>query len=200
MGQDDVERRRRADESVSRVFSLAMNASTSRWGVLCDVVFASVVAGLGGFVWVLARHLHRPALMVFGIALTVAPLLTCVGANIALSRARSRVVDWLTSLPFPIENLNAILVGLGEEFEIHFAGEMPSRDEVMAHLSRVSEDVFVLEVDDDRKVMLARLGVEVHKHLATIAGWMRYDRFRRVVEMSLVPLHEEHAIGLVRLT
>jgi len=192
-------RTQQADESLARSFSLAMNASTSRWGILCDVVFSSAAAAAGALLFALALHYQKTALSVVGAVIAAGPVLTCVGANLALRGARARVVRWLASLPFPVENMNAILSCFGEEFEIHFVGEMPSRDEVMEHLARVSEDVFVLEEHEDQKLILARLGVIVNKHLSQMAGWKRYERIHRVVEEALVPLHERYPIAMVRV-
>lgn len=199
MGAEDSERTRQADESLARSFSLAMNASTSRWGVLCDVLFSSVAAALGTLLFAIAMHHHLTVVVAIGGMLAVVPVVTCVAANLALRGARGRVVRWLASLPFPVENMNAILACLGEEFEIHFQGEMPTREEVMEHLAGVSGDVFVLEVHEDQKQMLARLGVIVNKHLSQTAGWKRYERMHRVVELALVPLHERYPIARVRV-
>lgn len=199
MGSEDSERTRQADESLARSFSLAMNAATSRWGLLCDVVYSSTAAAVGASSFGLALHYQKTGLAVLGAVIAVVPVVTCVGANLALRGARRRLVGWLASQPFPVENMNAILAGLGEEFEIHFGGEMPSREEVMEHLSRVSEDVFVLEEHEDQKLMLARLGVIVNKHLIQTAGWRRYDRMHRVVDQALVPLHGRYPIAMVRV-
>ena len=46
------------------------------------------------------------------------------------------MVEWLTSLPFPVENLNTLLAGLGDTVEVVFAPgvPIPSRAELQPEL------------------------------------------------------------------
>jgi hypothetical protein len=187
----------RADEAVSARFSLEWNAVTSRWGALGDIINAFGISAVAGFLLLLAVHWRLTAIA-WGLGvLAAAPIPICVVINIALLGARAKVVAWLSSLPFPVENLNAILAGFGEEFELYFEGDAPTRDQVMEHFARVSEDVFVLETHADQRMVRARLGVIVSKHNPQRQAQARYSRFRLVADKSLVPLHGQHAIARV---
>jgi hypothetical protein len=187
----------RADESVATRFLLSWNATTSRWGMLGDVVMASACMAVGGFFLALAAHFKLVVLAWALGAVTAAPMVACIVVNVSLLGARGKVVKWLASQPFAVENMNAILAGFGEEFEIHFAGVAPKREAVMEYLARVSDDVFVLEEHEEQAMVLARLGVIGNKHIPFRHAHVRYERFLQVVERSLGPMHEHHPIKRV---
>ncbi|MBI5533740.1 MAG: hypothetical protein HY898_13555 [Deltaproteobacteria bacterium] len=187
----------RAEEAVCARFSLEWNAVTSRWGALADIINAFGISAVAGLLLLLAVHWRLTAAAWALGVLAAAPILICVVANIALLGSRAKVVAWLSSLPFPVENLNAILAGFGEEFEVYFEGDAPSRDRIMEHFARVSEDVFVLETHVDQKMVRSRLGVIVSKHNPQRQAQARYSRFRLVADQALVPLHGQHAIARV---
>ena len=189
----------RAEEAICARFPLEWNAATSRWGAFADVVNAFAVAAAMGLLLVLAAHFKQTILAwIFGV-LTAAPVVTCVAMNIVLLGARKETVNWLSALPFPIDNLNAVFAGFGEEFEVHFRSEVPARDVVMEQFAKVSEDVFVLATHEDQRMTRARLGVIMSKHTPQRQVYYRYRRFRQVVDRSLVALHEKHPIDRVLL-
>src|SRR5262249_24922811 len=105
----------RASESISARFTRPMKAATSRFGSLTDPPILALPTAL--FLLALLASLQlgvsAPIVTLFG-ALLVLPLTIGVLMTIALSGARRRVVDWLARLPFPLENMNAVLNGLGE--------------------------------------------------------------------------------------
>jgi hypothetical protein len=191
------ERRHRAGEAVARRFTLAMNAATSRWGALCDIVPAFGAAAVLGLLVAIAAHFGATALAWLLAAAALVPLVACAAANLALRDARERVIDWIASLPFPIENVNAVLAGAGEEFEVHFTGAAPSRDEVMGRFAVVSEDLLVLAVHDEQRMVRARLGILDHKHDSFRDARLRYARLLETVGRALLPLHERSPIERV---
>src|SRR5262249_3916169 len=121
----------RADESVATRFTRVMNASVSRWGVLSDVTFAAGAAGVIlviGFLTIPRGEAASGRLgIVFGAA--AVPILASAAASLALRGARSKVVGWLARTPFEIENMNALLAGLGDTIEVHFrrGAKIPAR-------------------------------------------------------------------------
>src|SRR3954462_13336243 len=107
--------RERADQSVSARFTRVMNATTSRWGMLTD----PSIVGLGTAPVVVAlvasiRLEAAPALITAFQGLAAVPLAVAVATALAQTSARARVVEWLSGVPFPVENMNAVLNGLGE--------------------------------------------------------------------------------------
>src|SRR4029079_18900196 len=81
-------------------------------------------------------------------ALTAMPVAVAWLVAISLLGARARVIDWLAGLPFPVENLNAVLNGLGDEMEITFATTCPPAAQVNPVLDAVSPDAFVTRAPD----------------------------------------------------
>jgi hypothetical protein len=181
-------------------FSAPMNAATSPMGVLCDIPLTfGVVAALGtatAGVYQLA-----PNLPVWGAGVVVGlPIVVNLAAHFALRGARVGVVDWLRTVPFPLENVNAVLSGSGEYFDIFMRDELPEREVIMSFLERSSSDVFVLEQDEERRVVSARFGVMVSKLNPYREAFLRYERMRQVVELALVPMHAVHPIERVLIT
>jgi hypothetical protein len=189
---------RRANEAVASRFSLDWNAATSKWGLAADLVVASAAVSVAVFFLALSVNFGLTALAWVFAVLAAIPLVTVVVANVLLRKARSRVVAWMASLPFAVQNMNCLLAGFGEEFEVYFEGAAPARDVLMQHFSTVSDDVFVLETHEDQKMVRARLGVIVSKHNPRQAQ-LRFARFTEVVERSLLPLHAQHPIRHVLL-
>ena len=112
----------RADQSVSARFTRLMNASTSRWGVLTDPPLVALASGvfLLAFLGALGRDAGPSVARPLG-ALVLAPITVALAVSVALRGARRAVVAWLARQPFPVENLNAVLNGLGEALEVTFA-------------------------------------------------------------------------------
>src|SRR6185437_10826950 len=106
----------RADQSISERFTRVMNATTSRWGMLTDPSIVGLCTAPPAVACLAAVRLEAapPALA----ALASVPVALAVVLTIALRGSRARVVSWLASVPFPVENMNAILNGLGDGLEI----------------------------------------------------------------------------------
>jgi len=178
-------------------FSAAMNAATSRYGVLCDIPIAFVtLAAIATLAIALVELLPGLSMWLVAIA-SCLPILVCVGAHLALRNARGHVLSWLRSLPFPVENVNAVLCGAGEFFEIHLSGETPDRSTVMSYLERSSEDPFVVEHDPDSRIIVARFGIMDSKRNPYGAAHRRYAMMKKVVALALVPMHDRYPITRV---
>ncbi|MGK4004583.1 hypothetical protein WMF31_18260 [Sorangium sp. So ce1036] len=210
----------RADESVSVRFTRLMNASASRWGVLTDPPVVSLATGV--FLFALLGALGRdagPTLVRALGALAAAPIAVAVVASVALRGARREVVAWLARQPFPVENMNAVLNGLGEALEVTFAARAPGapgaayRDaseaspaaavpetaQLNAELEKVHPDVFVTGGVEDARTLDIRIGVVDSKRNPAVTNHRRYVRVRAIVERVLVPLAERYPIQSVRV-
>jgi hypothetical protein len=195
--------RTRAAESISARFTRVMNATPSRWGMFTDpsivgVVTAPIVVALVAAVRVEAA----PAVITALQALAAVPLAIAVGTVLAQRGARAEVVGWLAGLPFPVENMNAVLNGLGESLEVTFRAAAPGVKELNAVLERVSADCFVSKGPDDTKdpaVVEMRIGVVDEKRNPSVSNHRRYVRVQALVAEVLVPLGEEHPIVEVRV-
>src|SRR5262245_56056229 len=127
--------RTRAEESIATRFTRIMNATTSRYGVLSDPPIVAMCTSPLLIALLAARRLDADPLVIDALSVLVAlPLFVAVVVSLALLGARRRVVDWLAGLPFPVENMNAVLNGLGEGLEITFAGECPLTPALNAEL------------------------------------------------------------------
>ena len=189
----------RADEALAPKFTWPMNAATSRYGLFFDLVFAFALAAGAGFLLVIAAHFRLIAASYLLGVLSVAPLLVWLVGNLALRNARRAMVEWIASLPFPVENLTAVLLGMGETFELYFVSQVPPRTVVMDRFAAVSEEAFVLEVRDDQKMVLSRFGVVVSKHNPHRGGYSRYALLRELVHRSLIDLHRDFPIARLRI-
>ncbi len=190
----------RADQSVSARFTRLMNASTSRWGVLTDpplVALASSVFLLA-FLAALGRDVGPAVARPLG-ALVLAPIAVALVVSVALRGARRAVVAWLARQPFPVENLNAVLNGLGEGLEVTFAGAVPEAAELNAELDKVHPDAFVTGGVEDARTLDIRIGVIDSKRNPAATNHQRYARVRELVERALVPLAERYPIQSVRV-
>ena len=187
---------KRADDSLVPHFSAAMNAATSRYGVLCDIPITFVaVAAVGTITAAIASFL--PGTPIWVASVLAVPVLVSIGTHFALRSARKGVVHWLASLPFPIRNVNAVLSGAGESFELHFEGPPPERDVVMGFLEQATAEAFVLDSEPARKIVTARFGVMPSKLNPYGEAHARFVRMRLVIDRAIVKLHESHAIDHV---
>ncbi len=178
-------------------FSAGMNAATSRFGVLCDITFVFVALGVVGLITA-GAFASLPWLPGwFALVPASIPILVSLAAHLALRHGRREVVRWLAQTPFPVENVNAVLCGAGEFFDVFFAGAMPDRGTLMGYLERASEDAYVVELDEDRHVMSARFGIVESKLNPYREAHRRFERMKSVVGRALVPLHETHPIARV---
>ncbi|HNS97083.1 MAG TPA: hypothetical protein PLJ27_16360 [Polyangiaceae bacterium] len=184
-------------DSLAQRFSPSMNAVTSPYGILCDLTFTFAVVAAVGISTAAVFH-YFPAIPGWVAIIPLAiPFLINAAAHLALCGARHRVVNWLMGVPFPVENVNAVLCGVGEQFDVTFEEAVPSRDALMQYLARASEDAYVLEIDESRRAMLARFGVVESKHNPHREAHRRFKRMQKVVSLALIPMHEEHRIERV---
>lgn len=199
----DQDPRKQADESVALRFTRVMNASTSPYGVLCDMSLAAAVSAVPLIMvvrQVSGGDLTSP-LTVALIALTLAPAVVSLGAGLALRGARASVVDWIASQPFPIDNMNGLLAGTSDAFEISFrpGSPPPTREAIQALLDPVSDDSLAMLVADDEPRAEVKIGVIDSRRVPIQTNHRRYVRFQQLVERALLPLHREHPIAGVRL-
>jgi hypothetical protein len=183
----------RAEESIAEHFTRVMMATPSRWGVLCDVALGAtcsaviIVIGL-----VIARLVeHSGPVLSMTVAVAAIPLAITIAAPIALRGSRGAVVDWLAGLPFPVENLNSLLAGLGDRIEVTFADSvtaLPLRAELQASLDTVSEAIVVLRCDIEDHLLAIQLGVPDSRRNPFGANHARWERLVVVVERILIPL------------
>jgi hypothetical protein len=200
------EARARAEETVATHFTRTMNAATSRWGILTDLTLMSAISAVPIVLVVRqagADELFSPlSYALLGIAF--APIALSVAVGIALRDARERVVDWLAAQPFPVENVNAILVGLTDEMEVVFdrskPRKMPTREEVQRRLEALSPDALATAADPKEMRLELKVGVVESKRLPLQSAHARWRMFQRIVEEVLVPMHREHPIVHVRIS
>jgi hypothetical protein len=193
----------RAEASVSERFTRVMNATTSRWGVLTDPSMIGVaVAPLAVAALAAARLDASPGAVMALEALMVVPLAIGLVAVTSLRSARSKLVSWLASKPFAIENMNAVLNGLGEVVEVTFVASVPDTKALNLKLDAVSPECFVSKSPHDGGDPMAieiRIGIVDSKRNPSGSNHDRFVRIRRLVDEILVPLDREHAIREVRV-
>lgn len=194
--------RERAAERVATRFTREMNASTSRLGALTDPPLVCAAVALVVVASVIAYNLRvidASGLPIVYLA-AATPVLFALGVSLYLRRAREQVVSWLASLPFPIDNVNGLLNGVGQTLVVRFvAAPPPPRDELNDRLEAVHEDCFALDVLPSDPEVGVRIGVLDSKLNPAGANHRRYRRVVDLVDSALVPLHEEHPIAGVRV-
>jgi len=194
--------RARAAESVAERFTRSMDAATSRWGVLTDLSLAFAVSAVPLVLLVhqIGGGETRSATTMVLVGLAVLPVLGSLALSLSLRGAREQVIGWIASVPFPVENVNALLVGLTDTFEITFAdaASAPARMELQRRLDPISDDVLVT-TDPKDGVLEVKIGVIESKRLPLASAYARWARFRRIVDEVLVPLHRERAIDNLRV-
>jgi hypothetical protein len=201
-----VDRTVAASESVATHFSRTMNATTSPLGLWSDLTLAFALSALPTVLLLrqLASDGVRSTASIVLAFLAIAPFAAFVAVGLALRGARAHVVAWLAAQPFPIENMNALLVGLGDTIEVHFRArpglELPTRDALQPLLDAVSDDVLLLgPAPGEPNAAEIKLGVVESKELPARTNYRRYARFRRVIEAVIVPLHESTPVAFVRI-
>jgi hypothetical protein len=200
MTTSETSDRRRADQSVAVRFTRLMKASTSRYGVLTDPPIVAVCTAVLLMGMLGARQLGAPGPVVILLeAVTVLPLAAAAILTMALSGARDRVVGWLAAVPFPVENMNAVLNGLGEALEIQFQGEPPTSEALNLELDKLNPDCFVTQSAPEEKRVEVRIGVVDSKRNPAVTNHQRFERVRDLVEKVLVPLSKTHPIVDVRV-
>jgi hypothetical protein len=191
-----------ANECVAEKFTRVMNATPSPRGPFSDFMAAAILAGAivaGGF-FAIRRSSDAAALYAVFVAAAV-PLVASLILSASLSGSRAKVVSWLCSVPFSVDNLNALLAGLGDTIEIVFApgAELPSRATLQPRLEAISEDVLLVKERPEERTLEVRLGVIDSKRLPLRTNHARWNRFIDVTEKVLVPLSQTTAIERVRI-
>ena len=208
-------KREQAEQSVAARFSRLMNATTSPWGMLTDPPIVAVTTAPTVVALLAALRLEASPAVVTGLEVLAAlPLGIALVLSIALRGARARVVDWLATLPFPVENLNAVLNGLGESIEVTFSGAVPLTRELNEALDKVSPDAFVLKAPDMPQegqggegkpaapapgLVEIRLGVVESKRNPAASNHQRFQRVRALATEVLVPMNAKYPIAEVRV-
>ncbi|MFO0662108.1 MAG: hypothetical protein U0165_20090, partial [Polyangiaceae bacterium] len=170
----------RASERVATHFSRAMNAATSRYGVLADVTISAGIAAVPFVLFLrqlLAQETTSPLTFLLGI-LAVAPIVSTVLIGIVLRNAREEVIRWLAEKPFPIDNLNALLNGLGDSFDVTFQADVavPERNDLQPLLDKVSDDALFIGRKEEQSKVEMRTGVIDSKRLPLRSTFLRYER------------------------
>lgn len=200
--------RTRAAESVSTRFTRIMNATTSRWGALTDPSIVGAATAPPVIALLAAMRLEASPGVILGLQILVAvPTIVAVALTLSLWSARARVIDWLAGLPFPVENLNAVLNGLGDSLEITFRGDAPAVPDLNVSLDKISPDIFVTqsgpEGEDAKggapRFVEVRIGVVDSKRNPSATNHQRYTRVQSIVRDVLVPLAERFPIAEVRV-
>jgi xanthine/uracil/vitamin C permease (AzgA family) len=205
----DPSARSRAAESVAARFTRVMSATTSRWGTVTDPPVLALATGVFLIVLLASLRIEGAAgLVPVFAALTALPLVVGVVVWVALLGARARVIDWLAGLPFPVENFNTVLNGLGESLEITFAASSPPSPDLNAQLDAVSPDAFVTKAPDvlsgsatatGPSIVEVRIGVVDSTRNPSASNFRRYERVRALIDTVLVPLHAKHPVVEVRI-
>ena len=200
--------RTRASDSVSSRFTRMMNATTSRWGMFTDPSVVGVATAPSVVALVAALRLEAPPVVILALeVLAAAPLVVAIVLTIGLVGARARVIDWLASLPFPVENLNAVLNGLGDSLVVSFRDDAPAVPEINVALEKVCAESFVTESgpegaeprSNEPRWIDVRIGVGDSKRNPAATNWQRFERVQAIVHDVLVPLAERHPIVEVRV-
>jgi hypothetical protein len=189
-----------ANESVAEKFTNVMNATPSPLSALCDLTLASVGSGLLLVVGLFTiRHTGDPSRLYMVLLVAAAPFVASYGLQLALHRSRDVVVGWLTTLPFPIDNMNALLAGMGDTIEVFFerGAELPNRSSLQPKLEEVCDDVLLVKERPEERSLEIRLGVIDSKRMPLRTNHQRYRRLLAVVERVLVPLSKTAPISRV---
>jgi hypothetical protein len=178
-----------ASECVAEKFTRVMNATPSPIGPFSDLMAASVVSGLiivAGFFGV-RRTSGAPYLV---MALAAVPLIVSAVLYLFVRNSRAKVVAWLCNVPFPIDNMNNLLAGMGDTIEIVFTpgADLPNRASLQPKLDAVSDDVLLVSERPEARAIEIRLGVIDSKRLPLHSNHRRWKRFVEVMEKVIVPL------------
>lgn len=192
--------KRAASELVAERFSRMMNATTSPLGVAADPPIVAVATAVCLVAYLGARQMEVSARVEQALLVLVfVPIGIAVLVSLALLGSRGRLVEWLSKQPFPIENMNAILNGLGDGLEVTFQEgvKVPATPELNAKLDTVHQDCFVTESKDG--VVTMKIGVVDSKRNPAASNYRRYRRVMEMVEKILVPMHADLPIVTVRV-
>ncbi len=187
-----------ATEQVAKRFTRAMRAATSRWGALTDPSLVAVSLAVDGLV---ASILYRGDIIALSgvYALLALPFVVAMAVDLTLRSARRDIIAWLSQLPFPVENVNALLNGVAQHLVVRFGTEPPSRAAISALLDEVHEDCFALEFHEVEPEVELFIGVPESKLNPAAASHRRFMRVRRMLDACVVPLSDAHAVQWVRV-
>lgn len=196
--------RQRASESVATNFSRAMNGATSPRGWLADPTLASAAAAVPIVLsvrQVLAGEATTPLTLTL-YALSLAPIIASQVIAVSLRNAREEVVAWLAAQPFAIENMNGLLCGISDTFELTFADDgkpSPTREEVQSRVGSIAEMTLATDDKPEQRLVVVQIGVIDSKVFPIRTTFQRYEQLKRIVEQALVPLHRERPIAQLRV-
>ncbi|HLM72161.1 MAG TPA: hypothetical protein VK459_05710, partial [Polyangiaceae bacterium] len=180
-----------------------MNATTSRYGMFSDPPVVAILSGIGLIALLAALHLGASSDVAYALAGVMAlPIVVALLITVGLFGARTRVIDWIAGIPFPVENMNAVLNGLGEVLEVHFKEGGPTSAELNKELDKVHPDCFVMKVIPEEgtvETIELRIGVVDSKRNPAATNHQRYERVRAIVERVLIPLSKRSPITEVRV-
>jgi hypothetical protein len=180
-----------ASESVAERFTRVMKATPSPIGPWCDLMAASVISGiiLAVGLFVIRRSSDSGALY-RTLAFAAAPLAVSALLSTTLGGSRAAVVRWLASLPFPVENVNALLAGLGDTLEVYFesGADLPTRASLQPKLDEISDDILLVKERPDERSLEIRLGVIDSKRMPLVTNHRRWTRLVTLVDKTFVPL------------
>jgi hypothetical protein len=191
--------RARADESVATRFSRVMNATISPLGVLTDPPLIALVTAVFFLAFLGALRMDLNGLVPVLGAVAAAPLTIAVAASLALIGGRKKVVDWLAKVPFPVENMNAVLNGVGEALEVTFEKDRPSAAELNPKLDAIHPDTFIARHEPEEATIEIRIGVVDSKRNPASTNHARFVRVQRIIDEVLTPMNGEHPIREVRV-
>jgi hypothetical protein len=189
-----------ASESVAEKFTRVMKATPSPIGPWCDLTAASVLSGVILVVGLFAiRRSSDSGALYATLALAAVPLAASALLSLTLAGSRAAVVGWIASLPFPIENVNALLAGLGDTLEVHFepSAELPTRSSLQPKLDEVSDDILLVKERPEERSIEIRLGVIDSKRMPLVTNHRRWKRLVALVDRTLVPLSKTTPIRKV---
>ena len=191
-----------ASESVAEKFTRVMNATPSPLGAWTDLGAASILSGILLLAGLFAvRQSSSTGSLYLALAIAAIPITASLLLSATLRRSRATVVAWLASVPFPIENVNAVLAGLGDTIEVVFepGTPLPTRPSLQPKLDEISDDVLFVSARPDERIVELRLGIIDSKYMPLRTSHSRWIRLVEVVERGLVPLSKTSPIEKVHV-
>jgi hypothetical protein len=191
-----------ASESVAEKFTRVMNATPSPIGPFSDFMAASVISGaivVVGFFGI--RRSSDPSALYIVLGLAALPLIVSGILSAMLRGSRDKVVAWLTTLPFPVDNFNALLEGTCDTVELVFARgtTLPTRATLQPRLEGVSEDVLLVKERPEEPSIEIRLGVIDSKRLPLRTNHQRWQRLLSLMDKVVLPMSKTMTIERMRI-
>jgi hypothetical protein len=191
-----------ANECVAEKFTRVMNATPSPIGPFSDLMAASIVSGLlvaAGFFAV--RRSADPTLLYVILGVAAVPLAASAILSALIRDSRAKVVAWLCRMPFPVDNLNALLAGVGDTVELVFSSgaPLPTRAALQPRLESISDDILLVKERPEERTLEIRLGVIDSKRLPLVTNHRRWNRLVEVTDKVFLPLCETSPIERMRI-